>query len=99
RAGYLTLAGGGVALVGAGVLAWLTVDALDARDTLRTPDRRLDYTEAEDRANLLGVAAIAAGVAGLAAVGVGGWLVASAPDAATVTIVPTAGGAALHGRF
>lgn len=99
RAGYLTLAGGGVALVGAGLLGWLTVGALDERDTIREPDRRLDYEEAEDRANVLGVAAIAVGVVGLGALATGGWLLATAPDEAAVTVAPGPAGVVVGGRF
>lgn len=99
QAGWWTLAGGGVALVGAGVLGWLTVEALDERDTIRSPDRRLDYAEAEDRANVLGVAAIAVGVAGIGALAAGGWLLATAPDGSAVAVAPAPGGVVVGGRF
>lgn len=99
RAGVVALAGGGAAVVGAGVLGWLTVAALDERDAVRSPDRRLEYTEAEDRANLLGVAAIAVGTAGIAAIAGGAWLLATSPDGGSVEVLPAGGGVVVGGRF
>jgi tetratricopeptide (TPR) repeat protein len=98
-AGVLALAGGGAAVVGAGVLGWLTVAALDERDAVRGVNGRLEYSEAEDRANLLGVAAIAVGTAGIAAIAGGAWLLATLPDGGSVEVLPAGGGVVVGGRF
>lgn len=96
-AGYTAIGLGAAALVGAGVLSYLTVQAIDERDAAGS---RAAHTTAQDRANVLGVGAIASGVAGLAAVGVGGWLLATLPeDANDVALVPGLGGLTIIGRY
>lgn len=96
-AGYTAIGVGAAALVGAGVLSYLTVQAIDERDAAGS---RAAHTTAQDQANVLGVGAIASGVAGLAAVGVGGWLLATLPESASdVALVPGVAGLTIIGRY
>lgn len=90
-AGLVAIGGGAVALGAAGLFAWLSADALDARDAAGDVS---GFESAQDRANGFAWGAIGAGAVGLAAVGLGvAWLV-EAPggaDAISGGIAPMAG--------
>lgn len=93
--GYLGLAVGGAAVVGAGVLAWLTTSEVDAMDAATD---RTTFDEAQNRANLYGWGAIITGVAGVTGMALGGYLIFTAEDAEVQAQVGPLG-VGLSGRF
>lgn len=96
-AGYVAIGGGAAALLVAGGLGWLTVDALSERDAAAEADAFID---AQSRANLFGWGGIGLAAAGLGAVGVGSYLLLTEPEASGVgQVIITPTGAAIGGRF
>lgn len=98
--GYTLLGSGLAAMVGSGVLAYLTTSALDDRDAAGARDT---FDAAQDRANLYGASAIALGGVGVVAAGVGIAALLRAPGAepgaAAVQVMPGPSGLVMLGAF